>query len=224
LASYLWHNALKRANIKNIKFTITIDDVKKLIPKNLKCYLLEINLSTNNIIKKDNSFTIDRKDSTKGYIKDNIQIISDKANRSKNNATIAEYNNIVKNLQIVMIFGIKINNKLDYKSNLNLKKVINNKKYESKIKNLNFNLDVDYLKKIFPIDNRCILSNVMFINKKNSEFQPTLDRLIPNKGYVKGNVIFVSRKANLIKNNLSLNEMKLLLKNWKNNILKSNSF
>ena len=36
---------------------------------------------------------------------------------------------------------------------------------------------------------------------------PTLDRIIPDKGYVKGNIIVVSDKANRIKNNASPEEI-----------------
>ena len=37
---------------------------------------------------------------------------------------------------------------------------------------------------------------------------PSLDRIIPSKGYVKGNIIVVSHKANSIKNNATVEEIK----------------
>lgn len=44
--------------------------------------------------------------------------------------------------------------------------------------------------------------NVEFVydaGPQRHQFTPTLDRLIPAKGYVKGNVRVISNKANLIK-------------------------
>ena len=51
--------------------------------------------------------------------------------------------------------------------------------------------------------------------KRPSKSSPALDRIEPNKGYIKDNVVWISYRANTIKNNLTLEEMKLLLKNWK---------
>jgi len=49
-----------------------------------------------------------------------------------------------------------------------------------------------------------------------SDFSPTLDRIDNNKGYVKGNVRVISAKANAVKNKATLDELKLMLKNWEN--------
>jgi hypothetical protein len=43
---------------------------------------------------------------------------------------------------------------------------------------------------------------------------PSLDKIIPSLGYVKGNVQVISYRANTIKNDASLAEMQLLVKNW----------
>lgn len=37
---------------------------------------------------------------------------------------------------------------------------------------------------------------------------PSLDRLVPSKGYVKGNVNIISQKANRIKNDATLDELR----------------
>lgn len=42
---------------------------------------------------------------------------------------------------------------------------------------------------------------------------PSLDRRIPSLGYVKGNVWVISRRANLIKNDATLEELELLTRN-----------
>ena len=36
----------------------------------------------------------------------------------------------------------------------------------------------------------------------------SLDRIVPQKGYVRGNVVFCTRRFNVIKNNITLKEMK----------------
>lgn len=46
-----------------------------------------------------------------------------------------------------------------------------------------------------------------------SENSPSLDRLDPNKGYIPGNVQYMSWRANRIKNNATLEEMEKLY-NW----------
>ena len=40
---------------------------------------------------------------------------------------------------------------------------------------------------------------------------PSLDRLVPGLGYVPGNVIVVSSRANVIRNNASIDELRKVL-------------
>ena len=54
------------------------------------CPILGIKLKFNTGGADDNSYSMDRIDNTKGYTKDNAQIISLKANRLKSNATLDE--------------------------------------------------------------------------------------------------------------------------------------
>lgn len=51
---------------------------------------------------------------------------------------------------------------------------------------------------------------------KQSENSPTVDRIIPSKGYVPGNVIVVSLKANRIKNNASVDELVAVAEFYRN--------
>lgn len=59
------------------------------------CPILNIELKVGNGKANDNSPTIDRIEPQKGYSKENIAIISHKANRIKNDATIEEHEAIV---------------------------------------------------------------------------------------------------------------------------------
>lgn len=51
---------------------------------------------------------------------------------------------------------------------------------------------------------------------KATHNSPSLDRIDSKKGYVKGNVIVVSRRANLLKNDATLEEMEKIYKFYKN--------
>jgi len=78
-------------------------------------------------------------------------------------------------------------------------------------KNIKFDIDVDdiFIPEFCPILNLKLRKN----HKGWSPDAPTLDRIIPEKGYVKGNIKVISGKANVMKNNASLNELKTFTEN-----------
>jgi hypothetical protein len=75
-----------RAKKRGFEHNITLDDIS--IPD--KCPLLGIQLIKGTDSVQDCSPTLDRIDSSKGYIKGNVWVISYKANTIKNNATPEE--------------------------------------------------------------------------------------------------------------------------------------
>lgn len=78
----------QRATTKNRDHTITLDDLIALYPADGKCPVYGTKLEFGNAGFRENSPSIDRIDSNKGYTRDNIQIISWKANRLKAWATV----------------------------------------------------------------------------------------------------------------------------------------
>ena len=87
-------NRLKSsAKKRNIPFELTILDLYDLSYP-LICPVLGIKLQYNRGKAQDNSYSIDRKDSSLGYTPDNIVVISWKANRLKNNASSGELTKI----------------------------------------------------------------------------------------------------------------------------------
>jgi hypothetical protein len=89
-------NASKqRAKDKNRVHEITVKDIKAIYPIDGKCPIFGIQLEFNSAGFRENSPSIDRIDSSRGYTVDNIQIISWKANRIKSYATVEELETIV---------------------------------------------------------------------------------------------------------------------------------
>lgn len=66
---------------------------------------------------------------------------------------------------------------------------------------------------MFPSDNLCPILGVPFVwgTKKNHELSPSVDRMIPELGYVKNNIRFISYKANRIKNNATIEILQNLI-------------
>jgi hypothetical protein len=92
IESELFYAAKNRAKNKNIDFTITIEDV--IIPN--KCPVFDIPLNNKDRLHAP---TLDRIINELGYIKGNVQVISSKANRLKNNGTIEEFKKIIKYME-----------------------------------------------------------------------------------------------------------------------------
>ncbi len=86
-AKFLWQNAKDRAKRKKIAFTILQEDV--VLPAT--CPILGIPLIvTSGKGMTDNSPSIDRIIPELGYVKGNVAVISNRANRFKSNATARE--------------------------------------------------------------------------------------------------------------------------------------
>lgn len=83
---YMLYSARVRAEKKGLAFDLVVSDIT--IPE--ICPLLGIPIYKGDKYNKANSPSLDRIDNTKGYIKGNAWIISNKANAMKHNATLDE--------------------------------------------------------------------------------------------------------------------------------------
>ncbi len=85
ISSKLLNSIIHRAKNKNLEFSITLKDLEKQwIKQNGKCIYSNINLTLPKT-DRDISFncSVDRKDSKKGYVKNNIQWVDKKINCMK---------------------------------------------------------------------------------------------------------------------------------------------
>jgi hypothetical protein len=90
---YLHYTAYRRAKAKKLDFDIEPSDL--IIPE--CCPILKFKLAEyTDKDRRDLRPSVDRIDSSKGYIKGNIAVISGKANRMKQDATIEDLEAILK--------------------------------------------------------------------------------------------------------------------------------
>jgi len=89
LQKRIFHRIKSRATRKGLEFNLELSDIK--LPEKCPVY-------NHAFIYNDTEWTysVDRIDNSKGYTRENIQIISNKANRLKNNATIEEITILLK--------------------------------------------------------------------------------------------------------------------------------
>ena len=82
----------------------------------------------------------------------------------------------------------------------------------SKQKNIPFNLTIEDIK----VPEICPLLGVPIESQPKKGYHPnspSIDRIIPDKGYVKGNIWIISNRANTLKNDATLSELKTLVEN-----------
>lgn len=91
-------------------------------------------------------------------------------------------------------------------------------KIKCKCKKLNipFNLTIED----FTIPEYCPVLNIKLnYNHSHSGFfpdSPSIDRIIPELGYIKGNIRIISNRANLLKNNATIAELELIISDLRN--------
>ena len=88
---YMLYDAKKRAKAKGLEFNLTENDI--VIPS--VCPVLNIPLFIAETGRSPNSPSLDRINNSLGYTKDNVAVISLRANTLKNDATIEELKAII---------------------------------------------------------------------------------------------------------------------------------
>lgn len=91
---FLFWAAKTKCKRLGIEFSIVMEDL--ILPE--KCPLLGIPLKINYGIRDYSSPSLDRIDPSKGYTKDNVWVISWRANDLKGNGSLEELTMLVKNL------------------------------------------------------------------------------------------------------------------------------
>lgn len=91
-------------------------------------------------------------------------------------------------------------------------------KRRARKKDLRYNLSKDYLLEIFPLDSLCPVFGIKMEFGGDKRLSPSLDRFVPSLGYIKGNVAWISGKANSMKSDATFEELSLLLKWMKSRI------
>ena len=85
-ASRMLSDAKVRASKRGLRFNLELVDI--VVPSH--CPYLNILIITDNDCKRDDSPTLDRVVPHLGYVKGNVEVISERANRIKNDATPEE--------------------------------------------------------------------------------------------------------------------------------------
>ncbi len=101
----------------------------------------------------------------------------------------------------------KYNNKTDRRKGLMLRNI----KFSAYARKLDFNLTYEDL--LLPEYCPILGVKLTYGSNMNSEHGATVDRIDTNKGYIKGNIIIMSRKANAMKSNCNLDNLLIFCKN-----------
>lgn len=89
-----------------------------------------------------------------------------------------------------------------------LRKMVAAAKINAKVQNVPFNITIDDL--ILPEVCPVLGIKITAVDGVRKDSSPSLDKIIPEKGYTKGNVIVVSWRANRLKNNALLHELVMI--------------
>ena len=93
---YLWKRSKDRSTKKKIEHNIVPEDL--VVPD--ICPVLGIPLFRNSGKRaSDNSPSLDRIDPKKGYVKDNVHVISNRANTLKSNSSIEELEKVIQYME-----------------------------------------------------------------------------------------------------------------------------
>ena len=98
------------------------------------------------------------------------------------------------------------------------KHLSSNLKHTAKRKKLAFDLDWQFLRGLYEQQLGCCFYTDAELRTERgqgySKLSLSTDKIIPELGYIKTNVVLVTVRANLIKNDITLEEMQLWLPDW----------
>lgn len=208
--------ARQHAKEKGVPCTLTVNDI--VIPQN--CPVLGIQLKASvgqgrpNCRNLGPSPSIDRVVNELGYIPGNICIISTRANHLKSNGTLEEFRGVLRYMEECESGQYETSEFYEDPNKIEItKRLFTAAKRRARVKGLEFSLTLDDIK----IPKYCPalgfeLTPVYQSRKENSfkssERSPSIDRIDNSKGYTPDNIRVISARANHLKSNGTLEEIR----------------
>jgi len=232
----LYYSAKSRATKKGLEFSITVDDI--VIPR--RCPVLGVALKagvgggTVSVAKLESSPTLDRIDNSKGYTPDNICVISLRANNLKRDATLYELECLAyhmahppkcqaKDATALMNQAVEENiagkelsdDRNRYVSVDHKKRMLQSARGRRKLYSFDESLTVDdfTIPEFCPVLGIKLRPSVGLGSTTLDKFyaSPSIDRIDCSRGYNKDNIQVVSFRANCLKRDASLWEIRALV-------------
>lgn len=197
-------NFLKiRSKRKNIEFNLTIEYIWDIFLKqNKKCKYSLVNLQFAEINNdfKNKTASLDRIDSSKGYIEGNVQWVHKDVNFMKYNLTELDFLRVCKNVTIFQ----KNKNFTKCDRPIYTKCEFLNSIRCAKKRNIEFNLTIDDIIELYCIQGGiCALSGVPIKFSESSRDNPnwtvSIDRVDSSKNYTIDNIQLIHKKLNPMK-------------------------
>src|SRR5208282_4909429 len=202
-------SARRRAHELGVEFAITVNDIRAVWPADGKCPILGLELLPN--VGKgphSQSPSLDRFNPERGYVRENIFVISYLANRIKQTVIHPQiFDNLadwLDGLRPTPTGGPHVCSRP--LSGCSCYRMWDTAKRNAEKNEVGFDLQPVDIAVLWPKDGKCPVSGVSL--KRNdckgpSPSSPSLDRKIPKLGYVKGNVAIISHLVNRMKNNVT---------------------
>ena len=85
--------------------------------------------------------------------------------------------------------------------------------YDARKRALKFNLPFDITPEDIVVPECCPIFGTPFVARGGKRMlRPTLDRIKPSRGYVRGNIAVISFRANFLKRDATLDELSKIIK------------
>ena len=95
--------------------------------------------------------------------------------------------------------------KNQWKNKTYIQKIYDRAKTRATRKGREFNIEIEDI----VIPDLCPVFGVPLVEE--TEYAPSIDRIDSSKGYIKGNIQIISRRANLLKNNATVEELEKVI-------------
>ena len=95
--------------------------------------------------------------------------------------------------------------KNQWKNKTYIQKIYARAKTRATRKGREFNIEIEDI----VIPDLCPVFGVPLVEE--TEYAPSIDRIDSSKGYIKGNIQIISRRANLLKNNATIEELEMVI-------------
>lgn len=93
-----------------------------------------------------------------------------------------------------------------------IRAALNQAKARSRAVGKHCDLDLEYLQSLYPVNNKCPILGIDLEWNGDGRFNaPSLDKIIPELGYTKGNVAWVSLRANRMKDNATVEQLEAII-------------